>query len=88
MSQPKRRVLHQYGYRINETGAERWGRFDLQYNGANSAERHEVEKSAKQAVERAAALGFTVTTTILRRDHLTTTWERWVPGVIDEGAPL
>lgn len=81
MSAPKRQVLHQWGYRINETGVEWWGYFDQQYNGANSTRRRDVILKAKDDIARAAAVGVIVTATLIRRDHLTTVWERWVPGI-------
>ena len=78
MSGPTRKVLYQYGFRINETGVERWGHFDKTYDGANSTTRARMIESAEEAVSLAANVGVTVTYTILRRGYLTTTWSRWL----------
>ena len=83
-----RKVLHQYGFRITETGLEQWGRFDPYYNGANSMSEADVRAWAQQTVDNAARAGVKVTAVILRREHLTTTWRRWIPGVDMVGRPV
>lgn len=76
---PTRQILEQWGFRINETGAEFWGLLDTQYRGANSTSRAEIEQRAQKVIEDAERLGFTATCTLLRRRHLTTTWSRLLP---------
>lgn len=78
---PTRRLLPQYGYRIVETGVEVWGHFDDQYNGANSATEQQMRNLAQDAVRAAGRVGVHVTAVVIRRDHLTTVWKRWIPGV-------
>lgn len=85
MSQPVRTTLPQFGYRINETGVERWGHFDARYNGANSDSLARMKERAQNEIIDAKSMGFKITVTMLKRTQLTTVWTRWVPGVEELG---
>lgn len=87
---PTRATIRQFGFRINETGVEMWFTADLQYGGpkggGNGSTERQVRDYAEAAIKRAATLGVDLTYTLLWRDHLTTTWSRWLGVKSEEGS--